>query len=94
MLLVLVFMSIHLELLRSGLSGLANDMLAGVPDSLTLIRLGRTETANYRGDLPYRLFVDPLASTIDNWLEIKLIGALGWPDEEALERLRERAIEV
>src|SRR6185369_2931261 len=39
-------------LLASRLTGLAPDYLAGVANALPLVRLGRTKTAELRGDLP------------------------------------------
>lgn len=58
-LLLLIFMSIHLKLLGAGLSGLADNPLAGVPYSLALVRFGRAEPANDRRYLAHRLLVDP-----------------------------------
>src|SRR5262249_20813150 len=40
------------------LAFLAEDVLTGIPDALALVRLGRPETANLRGDLADLLLVD------------------------------------
>ena len=50
----------HGELLRllGGLSGLEADVLTFVPNALTLVRVGRTESTDLGGGLPHLLLVD------------------------------------
>jgi hypothetical protein len=40
-----------------GLSGLPDDLLVGVPDALSLVRLGRPDLPDLGGELPHELLV-------------------------------------
>src|SRR5690606_18214406 len=46
-------------LLGSRLPGLAADLLTLVPNALALVRLGRTDPANFGGHLAHDLFIGP-----------------------------------
>lgn len=59
-LLLVLIISAHLVLLRSGLAGLAQDMFAEIVNALALVRFGRAVSANDRSDLANNLFVNAL----------------------------------
>src|SRR5579859_8039132 len=61
---------------RAGLAYLLAQRFAGIADSLVLIRIGRTQRADIRGDLPHQLLVvttqDEMCLLID--LQVDALG--------------------